>query len=124
MNIPDNDCYQSVSNRAISTAALIEETGEAVLIRTAIVEGKAKHWISLSRCFRKFLPEQLRWEEKTLSLSELRAMPRPNIQFDSLEVLHKHMADCSKEDNESQAPIGAYIPLDPSVSALMSSSRT
>jgi len=105
LNIPDDDCYQSFSNRSISTAALIEETGEAVLIRTAVVEGKAKHWISLSRCCRKFLPEQVRWEEKTLSLSELRAMPRSNIQFDSLEALHKHMADCSKADNGSQAPI-------------------
>jgi len=112
LNIPDDDCYQSFSNRSISTAALIEEMGEAVLIRTAVVEGKAKHWISLSRCCRKFLPAQVRWEEKTLSLSELRAMPQPSVQFDSLETLHKHMADCSKADNGSQAPIGTHIPLD------------
>lgn len=60
LNIPDDYSYQSLSNRPISTTALMEETGEAVLIRTAVVEGKAKHYISLSRCFRKFLPAEVR----------------------------------------------------------------
>jgi hypothetical protein len=109
LNIPDDDCYQSFSNRSINTAALIEETGEAVLIRTAVVEGKAKHYISLSRCCRKFLPAQVRWEETTLSLSELRAMAQPTERFDSLETLRRHMADCSKRDNGSHAPIGTHI---------------
>lgn len=109
LKIPDDDCYQSFSGRSIKTAALIEETGEAVLIRTAVVEGKAKHHISLSRCCRKFLPTpEVQWEETSLSLADLRANAQPT--FDSLKYLKEDMAACSKRDNGSEAPIGKHLP--------------
>jgi hypothetical protein len=106
LKVPDDSCCESFSDRPIVVAALIKDHGEhAIAVSSAIVEGKAKHWIDISRCWANLFPAKIQWQARSIPLTK----GRPSKQWSSIDALQHHLGLEMISCNAREAPIGTDI---------------
>ena len=107
LKVPDDSCSESFSNRPIVVTALIENHGEhAIAVSSAILEGKAKHWIDVSRCWANLFPAKVQWQDRSVPLNKGVA----SKQWNDLDALQRHLGLEMVSCNAAETPIGTDIP--------------